>query len=89
MHKKTGVSLPVPTYPRLDRAKTGIFSIAVPAGGAANRRHRAIGVIWGTTRRETHIIAAPDPFRQPKLSVEGSQRSHANVSDAYAAIPAC
>ena len=47
MHKKTGVSLPVPTYPRLDRAKTGVFSIAVPVGDAANRGSHTIGVILG------------------------------------------
>lgn len=26
---------------------------------------------WGPARRETHVIAAPDPVRQPKLRVEG------------------
>lgn len=30
MHKKTGVPLLVQTYPRLDRAKTEVFSIAAP-----------------------------------------------------------
>ena len=47
MHKKTRVPLPVQTYPRLDRAKTGVFSTAVPVGDAANRGSRAIGVILG------------------------------------------
>lgn len=47
MHKKTGAPLPVPTYPRLGRAKTGVFSIAAPAGGAANRGRRATGVALG------------------------------------------
>ena len=47
MHKKTGAPLPVPTYPRLDRAKTGVFNIAVPVGDAANRGSHAIGVILG------------------------------------------
>ena len=47
MHKKTGAPLSVPTYPRLDRAKTGVFSIAVPVGDAVNRGGRTIGVILG------------------------------------------
>lgn len=70
MHKKTGVPLPVQTYPRLDRAKTGVFSIVAPAGDAANRGSHAIGVVLSPARRETRVIAAPDAIRQPKLPVE-------------------
>lgn len=73
MHKKMGTPLPVPTYPRLDRAKTGVFSIAAPAGDAANREHRRPASLWGTARRETRVIDASDAARQPKSPVGGSR----------------
>lgn len=89
MHKKTGAPLPVPTYPRLDRAKTGVFSIAAPAGGAANRECRAIGVVLGhgATRNVRYRSGGPRPPAQ--VARRGIPRDRIDASGAYAATPAC
>lgn len=65
MHKMTGVTLPVPTYPRLDRAKTGVFSIAAPAGDASNRERRAIGIVLGARHGAKRALS---PRRAPSAN---------------------
>ena len=84
-----GAPLPVPTYPRLDRAKTGVFSIATPAGDAANREHRAAGVALGhgTARNARYRHAVR---RLPtQIARQGISRDQIDASGAYAATPAC
>lgn len=89
MHKMMGTPLLVPTYPRLDRAKTGFFSIAAPAGGAANRGRRTIGVVLGpgAARNARYRRAG----RRPPTQIAHRRMSLAqkDASGAYAVTPAC
>lgn len=96
MHKKTGVPLPVQTYPRLDRAKTGVFSIVAPAGDAANRESHAIGVVLrpGAARNACYRRAGAcyrRAGRHPPTQIACRMISLAqkDASGAYAATPAC
>ena len=75
MHKMTGVTLPAPTYPRLDRAKTGVFSIAAPAGGAANRERRTIGIVLGARRGAKRALS---PRRAPSANPNRPSRDLAS-----------
>lgn len=89
MHKKTGAPLLVPTYPRLYRAKTGVFSIAAPAGGAANRGRRAIGVVLehGATRNARYRRAGRRQLTQ--IDCRRIPLAQKDDSGAYAVTPAC
>lgn len=89
MHKKTGVPLPVQTYPRLDRTKTGVFSIVAPAGDAANRGSHAIGVVLrpGAARNACYRRAGRHPPTQ--IACRMISLAQKDAYGAYAATPAC